>query len=44
MQRPDSVLIDLGGSPATALKDVGRAVQQRLLPLMDHRGMHAYST
>ena len=41
MQRPHSVLIDRRGFPTTTLKDVGRAVRQRLLPLMNHRGMHA---
>ena len=40
MQNPNRVLIDHRGRLAAALKDVGRTVQQRLLPLMDHRRMN----
>jgi hypothetical protein len=43
MQRPHRVFIDLGGLLAASLEDVSRALQQSLLPLMDHRRMHAYS-
>jgi hypothetical protein len=41
MQRPDSVLVDLSGLLAAPLEDVRRPVKQRLLPLVDHRRMHA---
>jgi hypothetical protein len=37
----DRVLVDLGGLPGTALEDAGLSVQEGLLPLMDHRRMHA---
>ena len=39
---PDRLLVDLGGLllPA-ALEDVRRPFEQRLLPLMDHRRLHA---
>src|SRR5690606_23504610 len=41
MQRPHRVLVDLGFLLPAALEDVSRALQKSLLPLMDHRRMHA---
>jgi|GEM_PF-3873449 len=41
MQGTHGVLVDLSGLLRAPPKDVRRPVQQRLLPLVDHRRMHA---
>jgi hypothetical protein len=41
VQRPHRILIDLRRFLAAPLKDIGRAVQESLLALMDHRRMQA---
>src|SRR4051812_46593176 len=41
MKCPDRVLVDLGRLPATPLENVSGSIEERLLPLVDHRWMHA---
>ena len=41
MQFANGGLVDLGRLLFAALENVGCAIQQRLLPLMDHGGVHA---